>query len=474
MRKKCRILVKKILPVMIVAVLSILLANVSIVAQGFGGCVCHKDIADNFVTSLHYTGAGMKGEYEKYAAKHFGIDMDEYYAKWNCSKCHATTCEKCHIGYQFPHVMEDLSKNMTTCDQCHFKKQTSIFIGETPAHGKVPIEGPEVPHPADIHYQKGLTCTECHTAEDMHGTGVEYSTMLEAVSISCEDCHKKPGKTVKGMPVTQYSNDTQSHRIHGDKLDCAACHTGWAPKCVNCHLDTRKGTKVVIDDFHLAIGADGKIKPFINMTSAYNNATHTGYGAWFPHTVTDKAKECADCHENPEVLCKGCEGEILGEGGSFIPQEVIDRIIGAHKRKPTVTVATDKFKYSPGDTMTITISITNPTQKNVTFQCYWGIPQYTIWVPTVTSVPVPAGYNSTFNFSIPVPYLGIMPSGNVFYVQLLNTSGEVLDANAACWACSPGREVMLPLGIPGQKNKILSVNIRGEITKELEKAGLPS
>ena len=31
---------------------------------------------------------GMKGEYAKFAAKGFGIDMDEYYAKWNCSKCH--------------------------------------------------------------------------------------------------------------------------------------------------------------------------------------------------------------------------------------------------------------------------------------------------------------------------------------------------------------------------------------------------
>ncbi|MCW3128640.1 MAG: cytochrome c3 family protein [Methanophagales archaeon] len=466
MREKCRVWVKKIFPVMIVAVLSISLANIPIVAEDFGGCErCHKDIADDFSTSLHYTGAGMKGEYERGAAGEFGIDMDEYYAKWNCSKCHATTCTKCHIGFQFPHVMEDLSKNMTTCDQCHFKKQTSIFIGETPAHNKIPIEGPEVPHPADIHYQNGLTCTDCHTAEEMHGTGVEYSTMLEAVSVSCEDCHNSPGKTVKGMPVTQYSNDTQSHKIHGDKLDCAACHTGWAPTCVNCHLDTRKGTKVVIDDFHLAIAADGKIKPFINMTAMHDNATHTGWAEWFPHTVTNKSKDCAFCHENRAVLCEGCEGQLLGPpGASFIPQEVIDRIIGAHK--PAVTVSTDKFKYSPGDTMTVTISISNPTQNNVTFQCYWGVPQYIIWV-LVTSVPVPAGYDKTFNFSIPVPYLGLKPTGNVFYVQLLNTSGEVLDANAASWACSPSGEVMPPLGIMEQKNKMLSVNIGGEITKRI-------
>ncbi|CAD6492970.1 MAG: NAD(P)H-hydrate epimerase [Candidatus Argoarchaeum ethanivorans] len=30
---------------------------------------------------------------------------------------------------------------------------------------------------------------------------------------------------------------------------------------------------------------------------------------------------------NPEVFCEGCEGEILGKGGSFIPQEKIDHLV---------------------------------------------------------------------------------------------------------------------------------------------------
>ncbi|MEA2032341.1 MAG: cytochrome c3 family protein [Euryarchaeota archaeon] len=322
---------KPMLPLIVIAVLTVSLVSVAIAAEeDFGGCeMCHSDIAEDFSTSLHYTGAGMKGEYAKYAAEEFGIDMDEYYAKWNCSKCHAATCEKCHVGYEAKMGHGDQTQEITidTCDKCHYKKQTSTFVGEIPAHGKIPIEGAEVAHPADIHYEKGLICTDCHNVEDMHGTGEEAASQLEAVTTKCEDCHNSPGKEVKGMPVTQFAPDTPSHKIHGDKLDCTACHLGWAPRCVNCHLDTRKGTHVEIDDFHLAIGADGKIKPFMNMTAAYDSATHTGYGAWFPHTVTDKAKECADCHENPEVLCEGCEGEMLGEGGSFIPQETIDRVL---------------------------------------------------------------------------------------------------------------------------------------------------
>jgi len=328
---------KPMLPLLVIAVLTISLVSIAIAAEeDFGGCEgCHPDVAENFSTSLHYTGAGMKGEYEEYAAGEFGVDMDEYYAEWNCSECHASTCEKCHVGYEAKMGHGDQTQEITrdTCDKCHYKKQTSTFVGEIPAHGKIPIEGAEVAHPADIHYEKGLTCTDCHNVEDMHGTGAAAaSTQLEAVTTKCEDCHNSPGKEVKGRPVTQFAPDTESHEIHGDKLDCTACHLGWSPRCVDCHLDTREGTHVEIDDFHLAIGADGKIKPFMNQTTAnttaYDSATHIGYGAWFPHTITDKAKECADCHENPEVLLsEGLEGDILGEGGSFIPQETVDKVL---------------------------------------------------------------------------------------------------------------------------------------------------
>ena len=298
---------KKILPWLIVAMLSVSLASITTItaAEEFEGCACHSDVIDNFTTSLHYTGAGMKGEYAKFAAKEFGIDMDGYYAKWNCSKCHATTCEKCHG--EDPHK-EDISKNISTCDQCHFKKQTATFVGDMPGHKK---KGPA----PDIHYTMGLTCTDCHNPAELHGDGNVYTSQLEAVTTKCEDCHNSPGKTVKDMSVTQYSTDIDAHKIHGDKLDCIACHSGWTLNCKNCHLDTRKGTQPVADEFYLGVAADGKIKTFVKMEALYDNVSHMGYGEWFSHTVTDKAKDCAFCHRNPEVLCEGCEGEMLGKGG---------------------------------------------------------------------------------------------------------------------------------------------------------------
>ncbi|VUT28085.1 MAG: putative cytochrome c [Candidatus Syntrophoarchaeum sp. GoM_oil] len=309
----------KISVIFMAVVLSIWAVN-SVMADetpDFGSCDgCHLEIAENFATSLHYTGAGMKGEYEKYAAGHFGIDMDEYYTDWNCAKCHATTCEKCHEGGHGAEITID------TCDQCHFKKQTSTYIGDMPVHKS---KGPN----ADIHYEKGLICTDCHNADEMHGDGTQYSSQLEAVTTECEDCHESSGKVVKDMPVTQYDPDIEAHSIHEGKLDCTACHSGWTVTCENCHLDTRKGTTFDATQFYLGVAADGKVKPFMKMTAMNEaNATHTGYGEWFAHTVTAEAKDCAFCHENKEVLCEGCEGEILGQGGSFISQDTIDRIYG--------------------------------------------------------------------------------------------------------------------------------------------------
>jgi hypothetical protein len=281
----------------VIAILSLLIVPTNCTAEDsqpdFEGCeMCHSGIAADYATSLHYNAYGMKGEYERGAAGHFGIDIDTFYGK-ACAKCHTQTCTKCHQGYksEMGHGEECVPITIDTCDQCHKSKLSSTFIGDIPSHKG---EGPH----ADIHYEKGLTCMDCHNAEEMHGDGTIYNTQKQAVTTACEDCHNSSGKVVKEMDVTQYSLDEPSHKIHDGKLDCAACHVGWMPTCVNCHLN--------------ALEAEGK-----KITDGI---------------VTDEfyPKDCAFCHENSEVLCEGCEdeGHILGEGGSFIPQATIDRIIG--------------------------------------------------------------------------------------------------------------------------------------------------
>ena len=45
------------------------------------------------------------------------------------------------------------------------------------------------------------------------------------------------------------------------------------------------------------------------------------------------------------------------------------------------------------------------------------------------SSSIPAGYDDALDFSFTIPDWGSTPFGNVFYVQLLDASGEVLDGD---------------------------------------------
>ena len=274
---------------------------------------CHQDIVANFSTSLHHTGAGMYAEYDKGAAGYFAIDMDEYYEKWDCAKCHAVSCTDCHPGSNmYESHLYDVT--LATCDPCHKKKQTSTYVGDLPMHkpsGKN----------ADVHYERGLLCHDCHTAEEIHSDGNMYATQLEATVVECVGCHKD---------VTE----TRSHTVHDGEVDCTACHTGWMLTCQNCHMDTRKGMTTTTDLFLLGIANDGKVKPFLIMDATIGNETHHAYGSWYPHTTTATGKECVFCHENPDVLGQGLSGQIIGEGGSLIPQTTIDRILNADLSDP--------------------------------------------------------------------------------------------------------------------------------------------
>jgi hypothetical protein len=317
---------KTILPLLIVAVLSVLLGGTAVTAAevDFGGCEnCHSDIAENFSTSLHHTNEGMILEWQRGAGDFCELNATEYFEENNCFNCHTATCDRCHKDYASYPEGHGKTVGIETCDECHGAKRVAAhFSGELAGHAK---EGPH----ADIHYEMGLNCTDCHTKEEIHGIGEPYSTELLAVKVQCEDCHVNPGKSVNEMPVKQFSPDTPSHKIHGEKLDCIACHAGWYQNCVNCHLDTNKVEGAAIDEFNLGIAADGQIKPFYHMTAVCpDNRTHSAYFEFNPHTTIDTAHDCTFCHEHPEVLCEGCEGQLLGPpGASFIPQDTIDKVL---------------------------------------------------------------------------------------------------------------------------------------------------
>lgn len=197
----------------------------------------------------------------------------------------------------FPRV-HGLTKKIpeNQCIHCHNRGgRTGVsFIGTiesdgygspwTATGGKQPkLHGKNYNHlTADVHYEKGITCIDCHTKQDMHGDGNIYSKKEEAVEIECIDCHgtsetestlmtsggnalgnlqkrddgavvltaKLTGaehivpqiKTASLPPAGETAMRGVWNHLHDDPenpndrvLECYACHASWAPQCYGCH-----------------------------------------------------------------------------------------------------------------------------------------------------------------------------------------------------------------------------------------------
>ncbi|MGQ0614489.1 MAG: hypothetical protein ACT4PV_12205 [Planctomycetaceae bacterium] len=83
--------------------------------------------------------------------------------------------------------------------------------------------------PADVHYEAGMGCIDCHGSSDIHGRDARTggggripSRMEHAVTIQCEDCHGRatayaatvPGTTYAGLPaevVVDSAGNPQRH-----------------------------------------------------------------------------------------------------------------------------------------------------------------------------------------------------------------------------------------------------------------------
>ncbi len=59
-----------------------------------------------------------------------------------------------------------------------------------------------------------------------------YHSMREpkALKVACVTCHAA-------------DQSIEAHTVHGDKVDCAACHVENTVACLNCHFDTFLETK---------------------------------------------------------------------------------------------------------------------------------------------------------------------------------------------------------------------------------------
>ncbi|MDP8254389.1 MAG: hypothetical protein P9M14_01435 [Candidatus Alcyoniella australis] len=251
-----------------------------------------EDEADSsfFDKSLHATGNGMRYWYEKEGGfmSLTGIPYDQL----DCSNCHVKSCDQCHAekrGENFSYSGA-MSHQNDTCFACHSREKGTFGMDRNAGC-------------LDVHMAAGFSCSRCHRGEDVHGNGTQYTTMRDqgAVDTDCLDCHS--AESTNALPM---DSTLLSHTVHGDKLDCSACHVQSTFSCNNCHFDTflrtgsRKGTFIKNKDWLLLVNYEGKVTSGTAMSLVTGDKKFVGYGPYYTHSIS-RGRHCESCHANEAV-----------------------------------------------------------------------------------------------------------------------------------------------------------------------------
>jgi hypothetical protein len=231
-----------------------------------------------FLSSLHYTSGGMGYWYDK---TNGGLETITGipYSELVCKDCHISSCDVCHkkeTGDRFSYSTQT-AKNQEICLKCHSREASILKIDR--AQNNI-----------DPHFEKGMQCLDCHTTKEMHGDGIEYKSMKQkgAMEVKCVTCHE---------PLSA----SKSHTVHGDKLDCKACHVRQVVSCTNCHFETlvkeKKRVAIPVSGWTFLMNYEGKVTS-ANMQSFVvpGDKTFLMFAPQFSHSVLKDGRKCEECH----------------------------------------------------------------------------------------------------------------------------------------------------------------------------------
>jgi hypothetical protein len=280
---------------------------------------CHVDIATSAAQSLHATLTGYDTAlYQRSSPEnHPALETMESY---HCESCH-TTCGDCHIsqpnsvggGLLEGHAFVQKPPMSRTCTACHGSRVKNEYYGLN--------EG----LPGDVHLRQArLACTDCHTADEMHGMG-DFAGLTSRydgpVQPTCESCHADD--IGKGSGILQ-------HELHGtDLLSCQACHSVAYTNCTNCHVDRSEDDVPFYTveshsvGFYLGLNTQQSAdRPWkyvpvrhvpvdVNSFEAYgenlldNFLSRATWAYATPHNIqrnTPQTERCITCHGNDEIF----------------------------------------------------------------------------------------------------------------------------------------------------------------------------
>lgn len=240
-----------------------------------------KPQANIYRSSLHATGRGLAHWYSKENGGLERITGIPFMRLGSCNRCHVDSCDTCHVADGKMTYSAEVARSESACDECH-NLPTRAAARKTP-------EDPNL----DVHFARGMKCMDCHSSREVHGDGVVYASMQSpgALDANCRNCHKE---LISKCP---------SSLVHGDRLDCSACHLRRVNTCFNCHFDTRvkegKSVSLPLKDALFLVNHDGKVTPGALHTFIYQNRTMIVFAPSFSHDIMKEGRKCDDCHNTP-------------------------------------------------------------------------------------------------------------------------------------------------------------------------------
>ncbi|MDY6862336.1 MAG: hypothetical protein SV062_05020 [Thermodesulfobacteriota bacterium] len=290
-------------------ILSIIIIATCFISAGFYSGAYSQEINKEdcfFLSSLHYTSRGMAYWYDR-ANGGLEILTGIPYSKLGCKNCHIKSCDECHKTEADGKATYSTkaARNQKVCLNCH-KREALIKKIDKSANQE------------DVHFAKGMQCTECHTAREMHGDGVEYKSMKQqgVMDTKCEKCHESIKQSV-------------SHKIHDEKLECKSCHVRHVVSCTNCHFDSlvKKGERAAIkvSGWTFLMNYNGKVTAANMQTFVVNgNKTFLMFAPQFSHSIMKDGRKCNACHAT-EIVDQIKNGEI---NLTWLKNEKIENIKG--------------------------------------------------------------------------------------------------------------------------------------------------
>ena len=199
--------------------------------------------------------------------------------------------------------------------------------------------------PADVHYEAGMGCIDCHTSYDLHGGNANdpasaevFSRMEQAVAVRCESCHGAVDAYAPTVEGTMFNGETGQVAVDskGNPLNHVVLESDG-----NYYMYSKlTGAKHYVSQTLDTVVDSGKTNPFTGDSVYTDMASYamgkadgsqsTGIGplqgagpSGFSHA--DANVSCVACHASWTNSCIGCH--LKGEFGNDFSNITGERIV---------------------------------------------------------------------------------------------------------------------------------------------------